>query len=320
MKPTVFISHINDEAEVAIWMKNSISKLLLGGVQFFVSSDRTAIIGGDRWLNKIEEALRSAPVVLVLCSSRSVLRPWVNFEAGGAWIAGKRVVPVCHAGMRPAGLPEPLRSLQAYDLLQGQDFQDLVALLASEAGLNKPDFDPASILSEIPPMVKTPQAETASIGPVANAAPSVATDSLADVKVDYEKRMITPELHRYSLALSVTWRAPRDQDFFNISLMWPKDVKIAKLVGFERGEEEERDGILYKELSLFVEKRLWPQKTIKAIGGKAAAQLEYDFDDATHMKVHSNLRPAPYKLYYKLYSQEWPPVEGEISFRELNIY
>ena len=320
MKPTIFVSHINDEAEVAIWIKKSISKLLLGGVQFFVSSDRTAIIGGDRWLNKMEEALRDAPIVLVLCSSRSVQRPWVNFEAGGAWIAGKRVVPICHAGMRPPDLPEPLKSLQAYNLLQEQDFQDLVALLASEAGLEKPDFDPTSILSQIPPMAKTLPTEPPSIAPALSASLSVTPDSLADIKITIEKRITTPELHRYSLALSVTWRAPRAQDFFNISLMWPKDVRISKLVGFERGEEEERDGIMYEELSLFVEKRLWPQKTIKAVGGRAPAQLEYDFDNATHLKIHGNLRPAPYMLYYKLYSQEWPPVEGEISFKELNIY
>ena len=117
MKPVVFISHIHDEAAVAKWLKDSISKLLLGAVDFFVSSDRTAIIGGDRWLNKIEDALRESPVVLVLCSERSVLRPWVNFEAGGAWVAGKRVVPICHAGMEPLRLPEPLKSLQAYNLV-----------------------------------------------------------------------------------------------------------------------------------------------------------------------------------------------------------
>ena len=117
MKPVVFISHIHDEAAVAKWLKDSISKLLLGAVDFFVSSDRTAIIGGDRWLNKIEDALRESPVVLVLCSERSVLRPWVNFEAGGAWVAGKRVVPICHAGMEPSRLPEPLKSLQAYNLV-----------------------------------------------------------------------------------------------------------------------------------------------------------------------------------------------------------
>ena len=129
VKPVVFTSHIHDEADEAKWLKDSISRLLLGGIEFFVSSDKTAIIGGDRWLNKIEEALKKSAVVLVLCSEKSVLRPWINFEAGGAWIAGKRVVPICHEGMIPSHLPEPLKSLQAYNLRSAQDYLDLVELL-----------------------------------------------------------------------------------------------------------------------------------------------------------------------------------------------
>jgi hypothetical protein len=102
--------------------------------------------------------------------------------------------------------------------------------------------------------------------------------------------------------------------------LWPKAIKINKIVGFERGEDEEIDGILYEELSLFVDKRLWPHKTTKAVGGKAAAQLEYIFDNATYRKVHSDVTPKAYKLYYKFYSQEWPPVNGELSFKELNVF
>ena len=150
MKPIVFISHIHDEAQVAIWLEKSISKLLLGGVEFFVSSDRQAIVGGDRWLDKIENALKNASVLLFLCSKRSVLRPCVNFEAGGAWIAGKRVVPVCHAGMEPINLPEPIKSLQAYNLNKARDFQNLVELLANQAGLNMPEFEPVKILTDLP--------------------------------------------------------------------------------------------------------------------------------------------------------------------------
>jgi hypoxanthine phosphoribosyltransferase len=150
MKPIVFVSHIHDEAPIAIWLKQSISRLLLGGIDIFVSSDRCAISGGDRWLDKIEGALRDAPVVLVLCSAQSVGSPWVNFEAGGAWIAGKRIVPLCYGGMDPSGLPEPLRSLQAYKLDQSQDFHDLVSLLAREAGLNEPEFDATTLLNSFP--------------------------------------------------------------------------------------------------------------------------------------------------------------------------
>ena len=150
MKPVVFISHIHSESKIAIWIEERTSDLLLGAIDFFVSSDKSSIVGGDKWLQKIEEGLKNASVIIVLCSKESVLRPWINFEAGGAWMAGKRVVPVCHAGMSPGDLPEPLRSLQAYELANEEHFQDLVALLAREAGLRPPSFDTKECLASLP--------------------------------------------------------------------------------------------------------------------------------------------------------------------------
>lgn len=153
-----------------------------------------------------------------------------------------------------------------------------------------------------------------------NEGPKGDVGQIANIHVSFEKKEITSEVHRYSLLFSVEWQGPRDQDFFNITLLWPKEIKIINLVEFERGEDMEIDGIIYEELSLFVDKRLWPKKIIKAIGGKAIAQLEYIFDNETHRKVHSNLRPKPYSLYYKFYTQEWEPIEGQVSFKDLNVY
>jgi len=108
MKPTVFVSHVHESSELASALSTEISRLLLDGVDFFVSSDRSSIIGGDRWLDKIDAALANAEIVLVLCDRNSLLRPWINFEAGGAWVAKKRVVPLCHGDLTPDQLPHPL--------------------------------------------------------------------------------------------------------------------------------------------------------------------------------------------------------------------
>lgn len=150
MKPIVFISHIHSESKLAVWLEEKISDLLLGAINFFVSSDKTSIVGGDKWLLKIEEALKNASVVLVICSKESVVRPWINFEAGGAWIAGKRVVPICHSGMSPQNLPEPMKSLQSYELTNEEHFRELVSQLSKEAGLREPKFDAVEILKSIP--------------------------------------------------------------------------------------------------------------------------------------------------------------------------
>ena len=108
MTLSVFISHVASESEIAVWIKREIGGLLHGAVGFFVSSDGEHIVGGDRWLDKILDALEKSHTVLILCSEESVHRPWVNFEAGGAWMARKRVIPLCHSGMEPGKLPQPL--------------------------------------------------------------------------------------------------------------------------------------------------------------------------------------------------------------------
>ncbi len=155
LKPIVFISHVHNESNIAIWIKETIGSILLGGLDFFVSSDRSTIVGGDKWLDKIESALKEASIVLVLCSDYSILRPWINFEAGGAWMASKRVIPVCHGGLLPSNLPQPLASLQSYVLSNAHDFKDLTDLLAKAADLRAPDFDAQELLKSLPIAIPT---------------------------------------------------------------------------------------------------------------------------------------------------------------------
>jgi hypothetical protein len=149
VKPLIFISHVHESNTLASAIKEEISKLLLNGVDFFVSSDRSSIVGGDRWLNKIELALSKASIVLILCDQDSILRPWVNFEAGGAWISKKRVIPLCYGGLVPSNLPQPLGSLQAFSLAESDDLVDLIKLIADEASLRAPDFDAAKLVASL---------------------------------------------------------------------------------------------------------------------------------------------------------------------------
>lgn len=160
MKPLIFISHIHEHRRLGTAIKNEIGSLLLSGVDFFVSSDRVSIVGGDRWLDQVETALNNAVIALVVCSPDSVHRPWVNFEAGGAWMAKKRVVPLCCGGLRPDELPQPLASRQAYDITLQEDLRDLVALIAREAGLNAPDFSAEDLAQTLSRALSAPADET----------------------------------------------------------------------------------------------------------------------------------------------------------------
>ena len=94
-KPKIFISHISKETELAQVLKKHLAKDFLNFLDIFVSSDGQTIQAGGKWLDEVSHALEDAQIEIVLCSKESVLRPWVNFEAGAGWIRNIRVIPIC---------------------------------------------------------------------------------------------------------------------------------------------------------------------------------------------------------------------------------
>lgn len=124
------------------------------------------------------------------------------------------------------------------------------------------------------------------------------------------------EIHNYALVISVKLLQTPDQDFFRISFLWPHQIPITRINGFEEEETQNINDILYKEYALFVEKRLWPGQSMKIVGGKLTANLEYEFNTDVYMKHHNK----PFDLYYTLFLQSWQPVQGKVSFDSLNIF
>ena len=108
MAKQVFISHISEEAEVAKRLKTAIRRDFLYLPDVFVSSDGQSVEAGEDWLHSIERALKKSALLLILCSRDSIKRPWINFEAGAAWMRRIPLVPVCHSGLIPSDLPLPL--------------------------------------------------------------------------------------------------------------------------------------------------------------------------------------------------------------------
>lgn len=116
MPAQVFSSFVHEDQKVADGVKLLIETELKLEDSVFQSSDKTKVYAGDAWLQKITDALREAEVVVLLLSRRSVKRPWVNFEAGGAWLAGKKIVPCCYGNQQKGSLPHPYSALQAVQL------------------------------------------------------------------------------------------------------------------------------------------------------------------------------------------------------------
>ncbi|HEV2642813.1 MAG TPA: toll/interleukin-1 receptor domain-containing protein [Candidatus Elarobacter sp.] len=149
IKMTVFLSHIHEESDLATALKAFIENAFLGMVNVFVSSDSQSIRPGNQWLKVVTDALNSCSLQLILCSPTSIKRPWVNFEAGAAWIRGIQVIPLCHSGLDRDRLPNPLSALQSVNLLNPAGFQTVISEIAQALRVRTPGGDVATFLDEI---------------------------------------------------------------------------------------------------------------------------------------------------------------------------
>lgn len=136
-KVEVFISFVHEERRVAETVQNFIEEVLR--VKTFVSCDRWSIFAGEQWLERVKNALESAKVVVLMLSGDSMVRPWVNFEAGAAWLRGSALVPVCFKDLKPDDLPKPYSSFQGIDLSgEVEDQYYLVTSIAHHLDISPP--------------------------------------------------------------------------------------------------------------------------------------------------------------------------------------
>jgi hypothetical protein len=145
----LFISHTFEEAELALLLKDMIVEAFPNAATVYVSSDDRSVRAGDKWLADLEVALKRSSLHIVLCSQASVRRPWVNFEAGAAWIAGTTIVPVCHSGMKPHLLPLPLNTLQGVLLGGSSALKGLLNRVAEVVGQDAGPVDVTAWASTI---------------------------------------------------------------------------------------------------------------------------------------------------------------------------
>ncbi len=146
----IFVSHYSRESPLALCLKEWIESTFSGMCHLFVSSDIDNIPAGIKWLERISDELDKADLFLVLCSTDSITRPWINFETGCAWIKHVPVIPICHSGLSVANLPRPLSEFQALEI-ESEDFiSKLLKSIAKYLEISKiPRIDVNSLRTEI---------------------------------------------------------------------------------------------------------------------------------------------------------------------------
>jgi hypothetical protein len=163
MATQIFISHITAEHELAGLLKQRIEKHFLEQVDVFVSSDQESIQAGEPWLAALRN-LTTASMAIVLCSAASVGRPWLNFEAGAAWLRQIPVVPLCHSGLEPDKLPLPLSALQGGQVADPDTLIRLYRRIATLVPCGCPDLDWTNYAGELARMTTAGPAGTADPG------------------------------------------------------------------------------------------------------------------------------------------------------------
>ena len=144
-KPSVFISHVHEDAQIAHCLKDFLDEAFIGTFRIFVSSDGASIRAGDNWSSSIEQALTETALVLAVITNNSVERRWIYFECGGAYFARKRVVPVCCRGFPISALSPPLSWLQAIDGSDSGGVERLIEAIAHTFDLRKPKCNAAQL-------------------------------------------------------------------------------------------------------------------------------------------------------------------------------
>lgn len=87
LKPLVFISHDNRDAELAEAFSNLLKSVSAGVLKSFRTSDKKGTQGieyGVEWYPEIIKNIQDASDVVCLLTQNSVDRPWILFEAGMA--------------------------------------------------------------------------------------------------------------------------------------------------------------------------------------------------------------------------------------------
>jgi hypothetical protein len=117
----IFISFIHEEKKIADavqdLIRDQLGSQLEGSAGVFLASDQWQVYAGENWLERIRKELTESKVVILMLSNQSVGRPWVNFEAGAAWLQeGKVIIPVCFGGLTKDNLPKPYSSIQSLNL------------------------------------------------------------------------------------------------------------------------------------------------------------------------------------------------------------
>lgn len=148
-KEGIFISHINEESEVAHHVKALLRDAFGSDLRVFVSSDYESLRGGDKWFSTILANLKSVQLILVLLSKDSLYRPWIPYEAGVGEGAEAKVIPMVHMDFSLRELGPPLGEYHVRRLQSTDGVRALIEDIKIEIGREASEVDLSTFVEEV---------------------------------------------------------------------------------------------------------------------------------------------------------------------------
>jgi len=285
-----FISHASeDKAKIVEPLAH---ELISRGARVWYDSWTLKI--GDNLSAKIDDGLVNSEFGIVVLSPSFFAKPWPQRELSGLVqreIQGRKVIlPIWH-DVDYKYVTE--RSPTLADKMAGSTslgIPHLAEKILEAASINESTF---------------------SLSPTA-----IITQEPAQLAISYSKVKIANDIHRYSIKVEVTLVVPPDQGRLRLRLYWPSEIAVVKLNNIQKGKPKIIEGSKHQEYSVDWKIRVFPGETIEIIGPESSHELEYEINNNSFMFLSAHPRYLTYKLFFEDHS----PLEGKISFAQLNIF
>lgn len=141
--PLVFVSHAEEDKDVAIFLKSLILAAAGAPLEVYVSSDLDAQRHGADWFKQIREQLSEAAAIVFLASSSSLKANWALFEIGAAFFNGPelRIIPICISGLTIDRLPDPFTRINAAEPTTAHQLQRTIGSIIEKCAVPLTDED-----------------------------------------------------------------------------------------------------------------------------------------------------------------------------------
>lgn len=145
-KPTIFISHASEDAEIANAIESVIRDRHGDAVNVFNTSDGKTLHPGCHWKQEITTAVKDSVLMLVILTENSNQKPWIYWESGGAFHQEINVIPLLGPELSVSELQVLFPDLQTIRLLSKEGLQGLMSRIDTLCRrLQNSPFDPHAL-------------------------------------------------------------------------------------------------------------------------------------------------------------------------------